>query len=79
MSAHPTPAGVPIFTAQISRHALQKWAGRIPRDIGAAIIAEAVQELLQGDCGGMKSLPFVSRLNARRKHRRRTQSKPKTT
>lgn len=72
MSATTTqPAGVPIFTAQISRPALQKWANRIPRDVGAAIIAEAVQELLQGDCGGIKSLPFVSRLNARRRRRRK--------
>lgn len=63
---------VAIYRAQIHRPALQKWARKLPREVGAAIIAEAVQELLQGDCGGLKSLPFVRHVNARRRHRKQS-------
>ena len=61
-----------IFTMQLSRPALQKWARSIPREVGATIISEAIHDLMLGDCSSTKALPFVSRLNARRKHRRRT-------
>ena len=62
-----------LYSAQISRPALIKWTKKLPREIGSAIIAESVHDLLvNGDCSSLKSLPFVSRVNARRKHRRRT-------
>ena len=61
-----------LYSAQINVPALKKWTNRLPRELGSTIIAEAIHDLLNGECGTIKSLPFVSRLNARRKHRRRT-------
>ncbi len=63
-----------LYSAQISRPALQRWARRTPREIGAALIGEALAELVAGDAGPMKSLPFISRLNKRRARRRKAQA-----
>lgn len=76
MSTTSKTAGTVVFAAQIHRPGLQKWARRIPRDIGATIIAEAVGDLLDGECSTLKGLPFISRLNARRRHRKASEAPP---
>ena len=63
-----------LYSAQISRPALQKWTRRIPREVGAALITESVQELLQGDAGAMRALPFFSRINARKRRSRKVRA-----
>lgn len=63
-----------LYTAQVSRPALQRWARRIPRDLGAALITESVQELLQGDAGAMRALGFFSRINARKRRTRKVRA-----
>ena len=65
-----------LYCAQVNRPALKKWASRIPRELGATIIAEAVGELIQGECSTLKGLPFISRLNARRRHRKASKAPP---
>ena len=65
-----------LYCAQVNRPALKKWASRIPRELGATIIAEAVGDLIQGECSTLKGLPFISRLNARRRHSKASKAPP---
>ncbi len=67
-----------LYSAQISRPALIKWTKKLPREVGGAIIAEAVSDLMHGDCSSLKSLPFVSRCNLRRKRKLTRASTPPT-
>jgi hypothetical protein len=50
------------------RRHLRKWAGRIPREIGATLVSEAIGELLTiGNGAAVKSVEFVTHADARRK------------
>jgi hypothetical protein len=70
-------SAVTLYTVRFRRRHLRKWAGRIPREIGATLISEAICELLStGNGAAVKSLEFVAHADARK--RRRASTAPET-
>jgi hypothetical protein len=61
---------VTLYTLRCRRKPLRKWADRLPREIGAAIVSDAIRDLLAGDASGVKDLDFVRHVDGRRRHKR---------
>ena len=60
-----------LYTARIARRSLRRWAQRMPREIGAALVSEAFQALLcEGDAGPLKSLEFIRHVDGRKRRRK---------
>jgi hypothetical protein len=63
-------SAVTLYTVRFRRRHLRKWAGRIPRKIGGALISEAIGELLTtGNGAAVKSLEFITHADARKRRR----------
>ncbi len=66
-----------LYKVRMRRKGLRQWARCLPREIGAALVAEAFQTLLStGDATGLEGLEFARLVTARRRRNLLNVSRP---